>query len=99
MFADTKAVSERFAELHRTRSLRGKTRILLETLFRPPECSDTNGSVSQNPKLLYPLRRLKDLLRSEYGKSMFQICNSDENDLILVNPGAAKTLKSWLLKV
>ncbi len=98
MFADTKAVSERMAEMHRTRSLRDKVRILSEVLFCPSESSDKNRPVPKSAKLLYPLRHLKSLLSSEYGRSMWQIRHTDEKDLILTNPDAASTLKNWLLK-
>lgn len=99
MFADTKAVSERMAEMYRTRRLYDKIRMLIETLFCPPECSDKTRPVSKSAKFLYLLRRLKFLLRSEYGRSMWQIRHTDEKDLILTNPDAAGTLKNWLLKV
>ena len=99
MFADTKAVSERMAEMYRTRRLYDKIRMLIEILFCPPERSDKNRPVSKSAKFLYLLRRLKFLLRSEYGRSMWQIRHTDEKDLILTNPDAAGTLKNWLLKV
>ena len=99
MFADTKAVSEHMAEMYRTRSLCDKIRILIEILFCPSECSDKNRPVPKSAKLLYPLWRLKALLRSEYGRSMWQIRHADEKELILTNPDAARTLKNWLLKV
>ncbi len=99
IFADTKAVSERMAEMYRTRRLCDKIRILIEILFCPPKCSDKNRPVPQSAQFLYFLRRLKSLLRSEYGHSMWQIRHADEKDLILTNPDAAITLKNWLLKV
>ena len=99
MFADTKAVSERMAEMYRTRRLYDKIRMLIEILFCPPKCSDKNRPVPKSAKFLYLLRRLKFLLRSEYGRSMWQIRHADEKDLILTNPDAAITLKNWLLKV
>ena len=99
MFADTKAVSERMAEMYRTRRLSEKIRILIEILFCPSKCSDKNRPVTKSARLLYPLRRLKSLLRSEYGRSMWQMRHADEKELILTNPDAARTLKNWLLKV
>ncbi len=99
IFADTKAVSNRMAEMYRTRKPRDRIRMLLQTVFSPSECSGEERPVSQSPKLLYPLRRLKSLLRSEYGRSMWQMCKADEKDLILANSDTARTLEKWLLKV
>ena len=98
IFADTKAVSERMAEMYRTRRLRDKIRILLERLFYPSKYSDKVSSISPSPNLLYVLRRLKFLLRSGYGRSIWQMYNADAKDLLLTNPDTARTLKDWLFK-
>ncbi len=96
MFERTKAVSERMAEMYRTRSLRGKIRILLKVLFDSSECSPGERPVSLISKLLYPLRRVKSHLRNHYGQSMWQMFHAEEKDLLLTNPDTTKNLMDWL---
>ena len=99
MFADTEAVSERMADIYRTRGLRNKIRLLLQTLSDPSKCPDMGRPISVSSKLLYSLRRLKFLLRSEYTRSMWQMYNTNKKDLILTDPDSGRILQKWLSRV
>jgi len=98
MLADTRAVSPRMAEMYRTRKLCDKIRILFEILFCPSKRADADRLISQDSRLLYPFRRLKFLLHTEYERSLRQMYHTEKEDLILVDSVTARTLQNWLAK-